>query len=98
MTIQEMKNLKLGDVVQDLQMLKNVKRDIFCVVCKVEDDMVTCVSLKKEDEGNYPHSFHFNEYDCLKISTPIYNLNFKIYSKILKQFRSLEAFDIKAFK
>ena len=98
MTIQEMKNLKLGDVVQDLQMLKNVKRDIFCVVCKVEDDMITCIALKKEDEGHYPHSFHFNEYDCIKISNPIYNLNNRIYSKILKQFRSIESLDNKAIK
>ena len=98
MTIEEMKNLKLGDIVQDLQLLKNVKREIFCVVCKVENDMVTCISLKKEDEGHYPHNFHFNEYDCIKLSNPIYNLNEKLYSHILKKFRSLESFDIKAFK
>lgn len=98
MTIEEMKNLKLGDVVQDLQLLKNVKREIFCVVCKVENDMVTCISLKKEDQGHYPHNFHFNEFDCIKLSNPIYNLNEKLYSQILKKFRSLESFDIKAFK
>lgn len=98
MTIEEMKNLKLGDVLQDLQLLKNVKREIFCVVCKVENDMVTCISLKKEDEGHYPHNFHFNEYDCVKISNPIYNINNKIYSTILKHFRSVESFDNKAFK
>lgn len=93
-----MKNLKFGDVVQDLEMLKNAKRDIFCVVCKVENDLVTCVSLHKKDEGHYPHSFQFNEFDCIKLSNPIYNLNEKLYSQILKKFRSLESFDIKAFK
>lgn len=98
MTIEQMKNLKIGDVVQDLEMLKNVKRDIFCVVCKVEDDLVTCVSLHKKDEGHYPHNFHFNEFDCIKLSTPIYNLSKTIYSQILKKFRSLESFDIKTFK
>lgn len=97
MTIQEMKNLKLGDIVLDLELLKNVKREIFCVVCKVEDDMVTCISLKKEDEGHYPHNFRFNEYDCLKLSLPIKNINDELYKKIFNNFRSLESFDIKAF-
>lgn len=92
MTIQEIKNLKLGDVVQDLQMLKNVNRVIYCVVIQVEYDRVYATALKKEDEGKYPHIFRFNEKDCLKLSLPVNNINKKIYKTIFDSCISIESF------
>lgn len=99
MTIQEMKNLKLGDVVQDLQMLKNVNRAIYCVVIQVEYDRVICIALDKKNEGHYPHSFRFNEYDCIKLDMPVKNITQELFKYIQKsRHRSFESFKNKAIK
>lgn len=100
MTIQEMKTLKLGDVIQDLQMLKNVNRVIYCVVIQVEDDRVICIALDKKDEGHYPHSFRFNEYDCTKLAMPIIkNISQELFECIQEsRYRSFECFKNKGFK
>lgn len=99
MTIQEMKNLKLGDVVEDLQMLKNVNRVIYCVVIQVEYDRVICIALDKKDEGHYPHSFRFNEYDCIKLDMPVKNITQELFKYIQKsRYRSFESFKNKAIK
>ena len=95
MTIQEMKNLKLGDVVQDLQMLKNVSRVIYCVVIQVEDDRVICIALDKKDEGHYPHSFRFNEYDCIKLGKIKYNLFQYMWENKIKSIEAMKNMVIK---
>lgn len=97
MTIQEMKNLKLGDVVQDLQLLKNLNKEINCLVVKVEDDRIYTIAIDSKDENRYPHGFSFNEIDSAKLSKPIKNINELIYNKIFNNFRSLENFVKKAF-
>ena len=38
MTIQEMKKLIVGDVVQDLELYKNTGNVIYCVITKIYDD------------------------------------------------------------
>ena len=92
MTIQEMKNLKLGDVVEDLELKNNINKKVLCVIIGVEDDMVYATALKKEDENRYPHIFSFNEKDCLKLSLPINNINKNIYKAIFDNCRSIETF------
>lgn len=92
MTIQEMKNLKLGDVVEDLELRNNINKKVLCVIIGVEDDMVYATALKKEDESRYPHIFRFNEKDCLKLSLPVNNINKKIYKTIFDNCRSIETF------
>ena len=92
MTIQEMKNLKLGDVVQDLELRNNINKKVLCVIIGVEDDMVYATALKKEDENRYPHIFRFNEKDCLKLSLPVNNINKNIYKAIFDSCRSIETF------
>lgn len=97
MTIEEMKNLKLGDVVQDLELLKNINKKVKCLIVQVEDDRVYAIAIDEKDESRYPHSFHFNERDCNKISKPISNINKSIYKQIFNNFRSLESLVNKAF-
>lgn len=98
MTIQEMKNLKLGDVVQDLELLKNLNKDIYCVIVEIESDRVYAIALKEKDKSRYPHVFRFNEIDCKKISLPIENITRNIYDLMFSKFKSLESFDNKAWK
>lgn len=98
MTIEEMKNLKLGDIVQDLELLKNLNKEIYCVIVKIEDDRVYAIAIDSKDENRYPHSFHFNEKDCKKISLPINNANKNIYDLIFNNFRSIESFSKKVYK
>ena len=97
MTIEEIKNLKLGDVVQDLELLKNLNKEIKCLIVKIEDDRVYAIAIDEKDENRYPHSFHFNDKDCIKLSNPIKNINSSIYAQIFNNFRSLESFINKAF-
>ena len=92
MTIQEMKNLKLGDVVQDLDLYKKTNEEIFCLVAEIQDDRLYCISVDKKYEGRYPHIFRFNEKDCLKLSLPINNINKNIYKAIFDNCRSIETF------
>lgn len=98
MTIQEMKNLKLGDVVQDLELLKNLNKQINCLVVKIEEDRVYAIAIDEKDENKYPHSFTFNEKDCLKLSTPVNNINRNIYDLIFNNFRSIESFSKKVYR
>lgn len=93
-----MKNLKLGDVVQDLELLKNVNKEVYCLIVEVSDDRVYAIALKKKDESKYPHIFRFNDIDCKKLSLPIENISKNIFNLMLDRFRSLESFDIKAWK
>ena len=98
MTIQEMKNLKLGDVVQDLELRNNINKKVLCVIICVKDDGVCATALKKEDENRYPHCFRFNEKDCLKLSLPVNNINKNIYKAIFDSCRSIETFSKKLRK
>jgi hypothetical protein len=98
MTLDEIKNLKLGDVVQDLELLKNVNKEIYCLIVEVQEDRVYAIALKEKDKSRYPHVFRFNEIDCKKLSLPIENITKNIYDLMFNKFRSLEAFDIKAWK
>ena len=97
MTIQEMKNLKLGDVFQDLELLKNLNKEIFCLVAEIQEDRIYCIAVDKKYENRYPHGFSFNEIDSAKLSKPIKNINELIYNKIFNNFRSLENFVKKDF-
>lgn len=92
-----MKNLKLGDVVQDLELLENINKQINCLVVKVEVDRIYAIAIDSKDENRYPHRFSFNEIDSAKLSKPIKNINELIYNKIFNNFRSLENFVKKAF-
>ena len=92
MTIQEMKNLKLGDVVEDLELRNNINKKVLCVIISVDEDRVCATALKKEDENRYPHCFRFNEKDCLKLSLPTININKTIYKTIFDNCRSIESF------
>lgn len=98
MTIEEMKNLKLGDIVKDFEVSSRFKKEIFCVIVRVDSDMVCATALNKEDEHKYPHNFRFNDDDCLKLSLPIKNINDELYKKIFNNFRSLESFSKKVYK
>ena len=92
MTIEEMENLKLGDVVQDLELYRITNEVIFCLVAKIQDDKLYCISVDKKHESRYPHAFRFDEYDKDKLSKPIKNINELIYNKIYNNFKSLENF------
>ena len=48
MTIEEMKNLKLSDVVQDLELLKNLNKEIFCLVAEIQEDRIYCIAVDKK--------------------------------------------------
>ena len=98
MTIQEMKNLKLGDVVEDLELRNNINKKVLCVIISVDEDRVYATALKKEDESRYPHCFRFNEKDCLKLSLPVNNINKNIYKAIFDNCRSIETFSKKLRK
>ena len=98
MTLDEIKNLKLGDVVQDLELLKNLNKEIYCLIAEVQEDRVYAIALKEKDKSRYPHVFRFNEIDCKKLSLPIENITKNIYDLMFNKFKSLEAFDIKAWK
>ena len=98
MTIEEMKNLKLGDIFQDLELLENLNKKINCLVVKVEDDRIYAIAIDSKDESRYPHSFRFNEKDSKKISLPINNINKNIYDLIFNNFRSIESFSKKVYK
>lgn len=99
MTIQEMKNLKLGDIVQDLELLKNLNKEIYCVIVAIESDYgVFAIALKEKDKSRYPHIFRFNEVDCKKISLPVENITINIYDSIFNNFESLESFNKKYCK
>jgi hypothetical protein len=98
MTIEEMKNLKLGDVVQDLELLKNLNKEIFCLVAEIQEDRIYCIAVDKKYESRYPHVFRFNDLDRDKLSFPVLNVTETIYSNIIKNHRSIESFYVKAFK
>ena len=98
MTIQQMKNLKLGDVVQDLELLENINKEVYCLIVEVSDDRVYAIALKKKDESRYPHIFRFNDYDIDKLSLSSSNITETIFSNIIKNHRSIESFYIKAFR
>ena len=98
MTIEEMKNLKLGDIVQDLELLKNLNKEVYCLIVQIEEDRLYAIALKKKDESRYPHVFRFNESDCLKLSLPIENITENIYNFMFNKFKSLESFDNKVSK
>ena len=93
-----MKNLKLGDVVQDLELLKNLNKEIFCLVAEIQEDRIYCIAVDKKYESRYPHVFRFNDLDRDKLSFPVLNVTETIYSNIIKNHRSIESFYVKAFK
>ena len=91
MNIEKMKTLKIGDVIQDLEILKNTKQTVFCVVTKRDLGGVVCVALKKEHKGHYPHYFRFNEYDCIKLSEPLKNITEEIFKQISNKNTDIES-------
>ena len=93
-----MKNFKLGDVVQDLELLKNLNKEIFCLVAEIQEDRIYCIAVDKKYESRYPHVFRFNDLDRDKLSFPVLNVTETIYSNIIKNHRSIESFYVKAFK
>ena len=93
-----MKNLKLGDVVQDLELLKNLNKEIFCLVAEIQEDRIYCIAVDKKYESRYPHVFRFNDLDRDKLSFPVLNVTETIYSNIIKNHRNIESFYVKAFK
>ncbi len=95
MTIQEMKKLIVGDVVQDLELYKNTGNVIYCVITKIYDDSVIAIPLKKEDEGHYPHSFSFTEYDCIKLGEIKYNLFQYMWENKIKSIEAMKNMVIK---
>lgn len=94
MTIQEMKKINIGDVIQDLELLKNTKKEKYCVITKIYNDGIVAIAYKKEDEGHYPHLFNFNEYDSIKLG----KIKFNIFDKMRKKnINSIESLLEKAF-
>ena len=98
MTIQQMKNLKLGDIVQDLDLFKKTNEEIFCLVAEIQEDRIYCIAVDKKYESRYPHIFRFNDYDKDKLSFPSSNVIETIFTNIIKNHRSIESFYIKAFR
>jgi len=95
MTLEEIKNLRLGDIVQDLSLLKNTGKTIFCIITKIEDDRVYAIAYKNKDIKYYPHRFNINEIDCLKLDTPIFNIFDLIWNNNIRSFESLLIKDLK---
>lgn len=89
MTVQEMKNINIGDVVEDLELLKNTKKEKYCVVTKIYDNGIIVIAYKKEDEGHYPHFFNFNDYDSVKLGRIKFNIFDKMREKNINSIESL---------
>ena len=95
MTIQEMKKINVGDVVLDLELLKNTNKIKYCVVTKIFDDNIIAIALKKEDIGHYPHSFSFNEYDCKKLGEIKFNIFDEMWKKGIKSIEDIKNIEFK---
>ena len=59
MTIDEMKNLKVGDTVKDVLRSEKHNREIHCTVESIDEYSVTLVALLAVDAESYPHRFFF---------------------------------------
>ena len=95
MTLEQMKEINVGDVIQDLELLKNTSKIKYCVITKKDIHGVVAIALKKEDEGHYPHSFNFNEHDCIKLGNIKFNIFDYMCKNQIKSIESLNKFGIK---
>ena len=95
MTIEQMKEINVGDVIQDLELLKNTSKIKYCVITKKDIHGVNAIAFKKEDEGHYPHSFNFNEYDCIKLGSIKFNIFDYMWQNQIKSIESLNRLGIK---
>jgi len=68
MTIEEMKLLKVGDLVEDLELPKNINYlgRIICKVDSINENGITISSIQKGFENSYPNRFNINEHNKLK--------------------------------
>ena len=57
MTMDELNQLKKGDVVLDLDQTTRREKAVLCEVTVVEEDSVVVTSLQESDRGAYPHKF-----------------------------------------
>jgi len=66
----EMRSLKVGDKVKDIETSRNFGRDVICEVSEVRDDGIIVNAVKEEDQGGYPHRFDFdNAHDRVLLET-----------------------------
>ncbi len=68
MTIEEMKNLKIGDLVEDLELpiRMNYSERIICRIDEADEWGVIINSLEAKYEKSYPHRFSFSQFEKLK--------------------------------
>jgi hypothetical protein len=59
MTIEEMKALKVGDIVRDVKRTKENEREIHCEVESLDEHSVTLIAIFVKDAACYPHRFFF---------------------------------------
>ena len=60
MTTTDMKLLKVGDIVKDLDVSTKWGRIVLCEVIEVSEDGLVLTSLKDSDKGGYPHRFSYD--------------------------------------
>lgn len=93
MKIEDMKNLKLGDVVIDLEMTYRKKYDVKCVVKEIstEYNRITLMALNDIDYVHYPHNFYFDEKGSQKIGDKVLgNVIVDVFNKIVENQISYE--------
>ncbi|WP_164469278.1 hypothetical protein [Aliarcobacter cryaerophilus] len=66
MTVQEMKSLKVGDMVLDYEMSVKFSSTVICRVFEVDETGVAITSLEEKFKGSYPHRFLYS-IDSLKL-------------------------------
>jgi hypothetical protein len=59
MTINEMKSLKIGDIVIDYEMSKSMGKEVICKVLEVDETGILITSINSEFKGGYPHRFQY---------------------------------------
>ncbi|AXH08540.1 hypothetical protein CP960_10270 [Malaciobacter halophilus] len=59
MTQQEMKQLKIGDKILDLEVSQNFGKKSICEVIEVDETGILITTNDKDFEGAYPHRFLF---------------------------------------
>ena len=57
----KIKDLKINDIVLDLETSRNYRRDVLCRVTKIDDIGVVLDAIKDEDKKGYPHRFRKND-------------------------------------
>lgn len=59
MTIEEMKELKIGDICKDIEVSGNYGRDIFCKVIDVKEDRIEIDWINSDFSIAYPHTLFY---------------------------------------